>query len=223
MTLQDQLDAFKADFRAGRPPYNAPAWMHPLMDRATNELLASGKAKRALVVGDRAPEFVLSDQNGYVVSSAELLSTGPLIVSFYRGAWCPYSSLEQRALQQALPAFYAFGANLVSISPQNRANSLKAARLNELEFPLLTDHGNEVASAFGLCYVLPAYLIELFLLLKTDLTIINDDGRWTLPMFASYVIAPDSEIIYAAVDADYTRRPEPTEMLPVLAGSRRRW
>lgn len=220
MSLQDQLDAFKADFKAGRPPYNAPHWIHPLMDHATNDLVASGLVERARKAGDRAPEFTLHDQHGHVVASDELLATGPLIVSFYRGAWCPYSSLEQRALQHALPSFYEFGANLVSISPQSRANSLKAAQLNELTFPLLTDTGNEVASSFGLRYALPAYLRELFLLLRTDLPRVNGDDSWTLPVFATYLIAPDREILYAHVSADYVGRPEPTEMLSVLAGRR---
>ncbi|MGN4224988.1 peroxiredoxin-like family protein, partial [Burkholderia gladioli] len=56
MSLQQKLDAFKADFRAGKPPYNAPAEIHPIMERATAELIASGQAGRAVQAGDRAPQ-----------------------------------------------------------------------------------------------------------------------------------------------------------------------
>lgn len=87
MSLQDKLDAFKADFLAGKPPYNAPPEIHPIMARATAELIASGQAERAVKVGDRAPAFLLQNENNQPVSSAELLARGPLVVTFYRGAW----------------------------------------------------------------------------------------------------------------------------------------
>src|ERR1700739_556406 len=102
MSLQDKLDAFKADFKAGRPPYNAPPEIHPIMERATRELIASGQAQRALKAGDKAPEFTLPDPHGRPVSSAKLLAQGPLIVSFYRGVGCLYCNLERQALQEAL-------------------------------------------------------------------------------------------------------------------------
>jgi len=119
MTLQDKLDAFKADFKAGKAPYFAPPEIHPIMERATAELIASGQAERALKAGDKAPAFVLNDPDGKPVSSEELLARGPLVISFYRGVWCPYCNMEMQALQEALPSFEALGASLVAISPQN--------------------------------------------------------------------------------------------------------
>jgi hypothetical protein len=100
MTLQEKLDAFKADFKAGRPPCNAPPEIHPVIERAMRELIASGQAQRALKAGDRAPEFTLPDPDGRSVSSAALLAENPLIVSFYREVWCPYCNLELQALQE---------------------------------------------------------------------------------------------------------------------------
>ena len=64
MSLQAKLDAFKADFEAGKPPYNVPASVIETMHRATNELVASGAAAKALRAGDRAPSFVLNDPDG---------------------------------------------------------------------------------------------------------------------------------------------------------------
>jgi hypothetical protein len=103
MSLREKLDAFKADHRAGKPPYNAPPEIHPIMDRATKELIDTGRARSALKAGDRAPVFTLRDQNDTAVSSKDLLAKGSLVVNFYRGAWCPYCNLQLQALQGALP------------------------------------------------------------------------------------------------------------------------
>ena len=57
MSLQAKLDAFNADFEAGKPPYNAPRSVIEVMHRATAELKASGAAERAKKAGDKAPAF----------------------------------------------------------------------------------------------------------------------------------------------------------------------
>ena len=100
MTLQAKLDAFKADFEAGKPPYSVPRSVIDIMHRATEELIASGAATRALKAGDTAPLFVLKDPDGKPVPAAELLAQGPLVISFYRGVWCPYCNMELQALQE---------------------------------------------------------------------------------------------------------------------------
>jgi peroxiredoxin len=216
MSLQAKLDAFKADFEAGKPPYNVPESVIETMHRATNELIASGAAAKALKAGDRAPSFVLNDPDGRPVAAVDLLSEGPLVVSFYRGVWCPYCNMELLALQGALPSFRELGAQLVAISPQNAVNSRKSIRTNELEFPILSDPGNETAAAFGLRFKLPDYLVELYKGLKNELPAFNGDASWTLPMPGRFVIGQDGVILYAEVNPDYTRRPEPEAMLPVL-------
>jgi peroxiredoxin len=216
MSLQAKLDAFKADFEAGKPPYSVPRSVVEVMHRATAELKASGAAERAKKVGDKAPAFSLRDPEGKVVSSQDLLARGPLIVSFYRGVWCPYCNMDLQALQAALPAFEALGASLVAISPQTAPNSRKSTRNNKLTFPILSDVKGEVGAAFGLKFALPDYLVELYKGLKNDLPSFNDDPAWTLPMPARYVIGQDGTILYAEVNPDYTRRPEPEEMIPVL-------
>lgn len=216
MTLQAKLDAFKTDFEAGQPPYNVPPSVIETMHRATAELIASGAAGRALKAGDRAPAFTLHDPDGKPVSSAELLAQGPLVVSFYRGVWCPYCNMELQALQAALPDFEASGAKLVAISPQTAVNSRKSVRQNALGFPILSDTHNDVAASFGLRFELPDYLVELYKALKNDLPSFNGDPSWTLPMPGRFVIGQDGIILYAEVNPDYTRRPEPEDMLPAL-------
>jgi peroxiredoxin len=216
MTLQAKLDAFKADFEAGKPPYNVPHSVIETMHRATAELIASRAASRALKAGDKAPAFVLNDPDGQPVSSTDLLAKGPLVVSFYRGVWCPYCNMELQALQAALPEFKKLGASLVAISPQTAVNSRKSVRQNALGFPILSDTHNDVAAAFGLRFELPDYLVDLYKGLKNDLPAFNGDPSWTLPMPARFVIGQDGMVLYAEVNPDYTNRPEPEDMLPAL-------
>ncbi|MFG1293925.1 peroxiredoxin-like family protein [Xanthobacter versatilis] len=216
MSLQAKLDAFKADFETGKPPYNVPPAVIETMRRATAELIASGAARQALKAGEKIPAFTLADPEGNAVSSTDLLAKGPLVISFYRGVWCPYCNMELQALQEALPQLQALGANLIAISPQNPVNSRKSVRQNKLSFPILSDPGNEVAAAFGLRFALPDYLVDLYASLKNDLPSFNGDPSWTLPMPARFVVGQDGTILYAEVNPDYTRRPEPADMLPAL-------
>lgn len=216
MSLQDRLDAFRAQFESGAPPYNAPREAIDLMHKATAELVASGQAERALKAGDRAPDFALEDPDGAIVSARDLLARGPLVVSFYRGVWCPYCNLELQALQAALPDIQALGASLVAISPQTPANSRKSQRQNALGFPILSDAGGEIGAAFGLRFSLPVDLVALYKAFGNDLPLINKDPSWTLPMPARFVIGTDGVIAYAEVNADYTQRPDPSELLPTL-------
>jgi peroxiredoxin len=216
MSLQARLDAFKADFEAGKPPYSVPRSVIETMHRGTAELKATGQAERARHVGDKAPAFTLKDADGNVVSSEALLAKGPLIVSFYRGVWCPYCNMELQALQAALPEFEKLSASLVAISPQTAPNSRKSMRENKLSFPILSDVKGETGAAFGLRFALPDYLVELYKSLKSDLPTFNDDPSWSLPMPARYVIGQDGTILYAEVNPDYTQRPEPDALLPVL-------
>jgi peroxiredoxin len=219
MSLQAKLDAFKADFEAGRPPYNVPRSVIETMHRATAELKASGLAARAIGVGDTAPAFSLGDAEGTPVRSDALLARGPLVLSFYRGVWCPYCNMELQALQGVLPEITAAGASLVAISPQNAVNSRKSIRQNALGFPILSDPGNAVAAAFGLRFAMPDYLVALYAALKNDLPSFNGDASWTLPMPARFVIGQDARVLYANVEPDYTRRPEPEDLLPILSAA----
>jgi peroxiredoxin len=216
MSLQDRLDAFKADFMAGKLSFKPTPERLDAMARATAELVLSGQAQRAKKAGDTAPEFTLNDPDGKPVSSRDLLAKGPLVLSFYRGVWCPYCNFELQALQAALPEITGRGASLVAISPQTAANSRRAERENKLEFPILSDVKSEVARAFGIRFALPDYLVATYKSFGNDLAVVNDDPAWVLPMPARYVIGTDGIIAYSEVNPDYTHRPDPSELLPVL-------
>jgi peroxiredoxin len=212
MSLQDKLDAFKADFEGNKAPPQVVA----VMRKATADLVAARQAERAVQVGMKAPEFALTDAHGNTVRSAELLKTGPLVLTFYRGVWCPYCNMDLQAIEAAANEIRGLGASLVAISPQTAPSRRKSERENELSFPILSDHGNALAHQFGLRFRLPDELIAVYKGFGNDLAIGNGEGSWTLPMPARYVIGTDGVVAYAEVNADYTRRPDPSELLPVL-------
>ncbi len=211
MSLQEKLDSFRDAFQKRQPPEVVET-----MRQATADLVASGQAGRALKVGDAAPAFSLPDEDGQLVSLQELLAKGTLVLTFYRGTWCPYCNTDLQALQAEMPAIEAAGGTMAAISPQTAVNSRKALRDNRLAFPILTDRGNEVAAAFGLRFQMPDDLIAVYKSFGNDLAVVNNEPSWTLPMPGRYVIAASGRILHAEVNPDYTRRPEPSTLLPIL-------
>jgi len=216
MKLQDKLNAMREDFENGRFPLVPTQTQLDTIQRTTRSLIDSRQAEQALEAGDTAPEFTLRNADGDAVSSRKLLSQGPLVATFYRGVWCPYCNYDLQALEEIRPEIEARGARLVAISPQTQANSRKSQRDNKLNFPILSDPGAAVADKFGLRFSLPADLIEVYRQFGTDLEKVNNDPSGVLPMPARYVIGTDGVIAYAEVNPDYTRRPDPSELLPVL-------
>ena len=211
MSLQEKLDAVKADFVS-----KVPADLRAIMDKVTEGLIESGQADRALKAGNRAPDFNLPDPDGKMVSSARLLHKGPLVLTFYRGVWCPYCNLDLQALEEAAAAVRATGASLVAVSQQTAPNSRKSQRDNKLSYPILGDKGGELADAFGIRWRSPEELRSIYKQLGIDLAAFNGESSWTLPMPARFVIDRDGMIVYSEIDADYTHRPEPSELLPIL-------
>ncbi len=128
----------------------------------------------------------------------------------------PYCNLELQALEAARADIEARGASLVAVSMQNAVNSRKSLRENKLGFPILVDTGGAVAAEFGLRYSLKAETIELYKALGNDLEVINGEGSWSLPMPGRYVIGQDGIIAYAEVNPDYTHRPDPSDLFPIL-------
>jgi len=186
------------------------------MRQATRNLAASGIVGESVGAGDRAPRFSLPNAKGETVSSADLLAKGPLVVSFYRGGWCPYCNVELKALQERLPEIADLGASLVAVSPETPDHSLATAEVNALAFEVLSDRGNGVARAFGLVFELGDELKPIYEKLGIDLIKRNGDDSYELPLPATYVIAADGTVQMAFVDADYTRRLDPEEVIAAL-------
>lgn len=207
-TLAGQLAEFKAGFKQRAAPERVT-----MMESATAALRASGIEQTALQSGAAAPALTLTDALDKPVSLATLWAKGPLVLIFYRGGWCPYCNLELRAWQQQLPALKAMGASLVAVSPQTADHSLTTAQKNELAFPVLSDSALQAAEGFGVAFELPPELVALYSQVGNDLPTLNGNGRWVLPVPATFVIDQRGRIVFAHVDADYRERAEPADVL----------
>src|SRR5271170_717449 len=212
MSLKEQL----ADYRAGWFQ-RVPAERQAIMERHIAGLRIGAIAKTALKVGDRAPAIALENAKGVIVDVATLLKKGPVIVTFYRGGWCPYCNLELKAYQEILPEFTAAGASLVAISPEKPDDSLSTAEKNALTFEVLSDVGQKVGRAFGLVYDFTEELKSAYQGFNLDIPAKNGTpGEWALPVSATYAIDRDGTIIYAYTDVDYRDRADPRDILEVV-------
>jgi peroxiredoxin len=217
MTLKAELDALRDRFMAQAAPEVREA-----MQAADLGLAACGIAERALKAGDRAPNFTLPDAKGESVTLSTRLARGPVVLTFYRGGWCPYCNLALRALQAVLPQIQALGATMIAISPQTPDNSLSTAEKNALAFPVLSDAGSATATAFGVAFELAQALRPIYTRFGHALPEMNGEADWLLPIPATYVIDRDGVIALAFVDTDYRNRLEPADILAALTALARR-
>jgi peroxiredoxin len=194
-----------------------PADRRAAMERHIAHLAETGLARNAKQIGDQAPDIVLPDPRGKPFEVAKLLAKGPVIVTFYRGGWCPYCNLELKAYQDVLPRIAAAGASLVAISPEKPDDSFSTTEKNALTFPVLSDVGQKIGKAFGLVYSFTDELRTVYDGFKLDIPAKNgtpDD--WALPLSATYVIGKDRRILFADTSVDYRRRTDPLDVLQVL-------
>lgn len=187
------------------------------LDAALDALAASGVAEAALGLGEIVPDFELPDASGHWLGLTDLLAGGAAVITFYRGAWCPYCNLTLRALQRLLPDLRRAGARVAAISPQPRDMALAQADRNLLEFDLLHDAQNRVARLCGLVYEMPAEWRRYCRGRGIDLARINGTERWELPLAATYLIRADASVAYASVEVDHTRRFDPAALMQALA------
>ena len=182
------------------------------VDEVTTSGLAPG-----LGVGDTAPDFTLDDAVGNPVALGDLVATGPVVVTFYRGEWCPYCNLQLRALQEALPEIVATGATLVAISPQAPDRALMMTEKHELAFAVLSDLDQSVSEAYKVRFDVTGELEDLQVnVFHNDPAEQNADGRRSLPVPSTFVIDRDGIVRFASVDADWRVRVEPADVVAAL-------
>ena len=211
MSLSDLLQQTLEQSNARFPPQ-----AREIIDAAQNEMRQLGLEDAARGVGDYLPNATLKSATGGDVPLSSLNENGPMILTFYRGGWCPYCNLELRAYQGLLDQIRALGGNLVAITPEKPDNSLSTIEKNALAFPVLTDDGNAFAKAMGVAFELPLGLQELFSSFGMNLPDLNAGTGWALPVPATFVVDSTDRIVLADVDVDYTRRLEPAEALKAL-------
>ena len=209
MTLAEQLDARKAKFVDMAPPERVAG-----AENAITEVADSGILDKAINLGDKAPDFTMPDALGHSVSLYDELAKGPVILTWYRGSWCPYCNIQLHDYQQSLSNIEAAGAQLMAVSPELSDSALTWKEKNELEFIVLSDVGNEVAREYGIVYRIPKGIEGGYVAGgRNDLTKYNGDDSLELPLAVTYVIGTDGTIEYAFVDADYRKRAETSEVV----------
>jgi peroxiredoxin len=212
MSFKEEL----AQYRAGWHE-RVPAERKAIIERHIEQLRNGTIARTMLKRGDCAPAFVLPNASGGATAFAELLTRGPVILTFYRGGWCPYCNFELRAFQALLPEIRAAGATLVAISPEKPDDTLSTAEKNELAFEVLSDVGQKVGRAFGLVYEFTEELRSAYQQFGLDIPAKNGaPSEWALPVSATYVVDRGGTIIYAYTDVDYRDRADPRDVLNAL-------
>jgi peroxiredoxin len=212
--IKDELEAYTADL-IGRVGVESAA---VLFDGQVGQ--ANLAVSAALRKGQRAPAFELPDVQGKLIALRNLLDRGPIVLTFYRGGWCPYCNIALRALQSHLPQIKQCGANLVAISPELPDQSLSTQEKLALAFDVLSDRDNEVARRFGLVYRVSDAARVRLLALGRDLVAHNGTQSWELPITATYVIDQHGSIVFGHLDADYRNRLEPSVIIDALARQR---
>lgn len=209
--LQARLDSITANTRELVQPERLA-----ITDTAVQDLFATGIEDRVLQPGAQAPSFALEDVRKKVVRSEDLLALGPVVITFFRGRWCPYCMTELEAWQAAYPQLRERGALLVALSPQLvRQNDFTVQRHN-LTFPVLADPGNTVAEKFGITYTVPEPMQRHYRSILVNIPFINGDQTWKLPLPATFVVRQDGTIAFSQAFADHRVRPDPTEVLEAL-------
>jgi peroxiredoxin len=212
-SLRDRIAAFTAGMAKQVPPE-----VLATLGAELKKIAESGITKRALQVGAIAPDFSLPDARGGIVSLSSLLAKGPVVVTFYRGGWCPFCDLQLRVYQAALPAIRKSGAELVAISPQTPDYAQADVDKKELTFPVLTDARNAVARRYGLVFALSEALKSLQTGFGNPIPKFNGDDSWELPMPGTFVLDRTGAVRLAHVDPNYTVRLEPAAILAALSG-----
>lgn len=192
-----------------------PVWK-ARYDGLVRHLKDTGVGQGALTVGDVCPEFTLANAEGRLVNSADLIAQGPLVLSFYRGKWCPYCRIELDALKDATPEIAAAGGLLVAVTAEDKGGALAAKRDRDLDFEILCDLENGLSLAFGLLFRVPPDFRDNYREVGVEFPVIYGNESWFLPVPATYVVGRDGIIKHAYVNPDFRERLEPSEILAVL-------
>jgi len=186
------------------------------MVKATRDLEAQGLDGYALTLGDYVPREMVLSFGRKMVSVYDYLDQEPLILNFYRGGWCPYCNLELTYYDDLLKEAGNEGISMLAISPEQADVSAKKRDLEALAFDVVTDLDNRLAKAMGLVFDLPKKLLFYYRLMGINMKKSQKNDRGQLPIPATYVVDRTGKIIYAWMDADYTKRADPQEVIDFI-------
>lgn len=210
-TLKEQTDAKIAAGRKAKPDFMKG--VDDIIDKAK----AFQEGSNAIKSGQKGPSFELPNPDGKLISLTSLVDKGPVVVTFYRGDWCPYCNLQLRALQAKLDDIHALGATLVAISPQVPDGSLSKSEINDMGFIVLSDQDAKVASQYGVTWKVPEFLMEHMRADRNlDLEKINNGNTDILPIPGTFIINTNGVVVWNYINVDYRTRSEPDEIIDAL-------
>ncbi|MBU1263161.1 MAG: AhpC/TSA family protein [Gammaproteobacteria bacterium] len=209
---QGALQAYQAR-TSGKPGFSTDE--RAVMARA-RAALAKTLPDPGIQVGERAPDFTLPNAFGQRVNLYDELKKGPVVLVFYRGAWCPFCNLHLRVLRENLPEFQALGAQLIAITPQTPDKSLEQFKAAPREFDVLSDLDSEAMRAYRLYFEVDPDLAAIYRTHSLDLVEYNGPGRNVLPAPGTFVIDRNGIVRAMQADTDYTRRMEPADIIRAL-------
>ncbi|MFD2916287.1 peroxiredoxin-like family protein [Psychroserpens luteus] len=209
--LKEQTDAKIEAGRLAKPEFMKG------VDDIINKAKTFLEGSNAIKIGQKAPNFELPNPKGQLISLETLLSTGPVVVTFYRGDWCPYCNLQLRALQIKLDDIHSLGATLVAISPQVPDGSMTESEINNMDFIVLSDQDAKVSSQYGVSWNVPEFLMDHMRVDRNlDLDKINNGNGSILPIPATFILNPDGVVTWNYVNVDYRTRAEPDDIIEAL-------
>ena len=208
--LKSKLEEKKANFELKADDNKKRAYKEGL-----ESVENSGVVSQAKQVGEKAPNFILNNALGHRVELNDYLKQGKVVLTWYRGGWCPYCNLTLHELQEELSNFKANGANLIALTPELPDQSITTAEKHDLKFEVLSDIGNKIAKEYGIVFKLTDEVAAMYNK-SFDMNTYNGDKSNELPLAATYIIDENGVIIYAFLDADYRNRAEPSELTEFL-------
>ena len=185
---------------------NIPVDILNAFGQSLQELIEQNLEDRALKVGDIAPDFTLPDAEGLPVSLYDTLQHNAVIISFFRGNWCPFCMAELTHYQEAINNNLVDSATVIAISPQSIHFNHDLKVQNNLEFRILSDKGNEIADKYGLVFTLQENIREIYKNMGADLELFNSDNTYKLPIPATYLIDKNKKIVFSSVSTNYMER-----------------
>ncbi len=186
-----------------------------VMEKAGKDL-ASSMPVPGIKIGEKAPDFVLNNALDKPVSLKDKLQQGPVVLVFYRGAWCPFCNMHLHVLQKSLPEFQKYGAQLITITPQSPDKSVDQFKEKGYPFEVLSDLDSKVMKDYKLYFELPAELVEVYKNHGLDIEAFNGKGRNVLPVPGSFVIDTNGIVRAMHADTDYKKRMEPSAIIDAL-------
>jgi peroxiredoxin len=197
-SLDEQLRAFADAARQRRPDFAAA------VDRLVERLRRYGAGGTAPQVGEAMPPFVLPDDTGHMISLDQLLTQGPVAVTFHRGHWCPYCRININALAQAHKDIAAEGGQVVAIMPDRQKFVAEFKSRSNVPFPILTDMDNGYAMSLNLTIWVGAEMQKM-MEGRQDLPAFQGNNSWMLPIPATFVVGRDGTIRARFMDPDYRK------------------